>query len=873
MQYWSCRSVLNPTHHTAWDSVEEHLQLVPPSTSTLIHEESRTAQKRAFWRAVESWACAALNVHPMAARAFHGCRQLKGLPPYAAALTVWWFIGKQHSLQFTDCLSSELDMDSELMASNHWRNTCGVQLLFATDDADYHQKGAPVGSVPAAQIEDRDEAMSSAPSTRGRLSTIPEEGSIDRDSTTPGENMFLVPGRTCAFLDTVIPCPNAEGVMSHYLCDDVTLRCDETTGGAIDRAPKTLQDGQLELLFAGNAQLMLQGVDKTMQGFLVLRCQPAGGSQGWSYHEGLAGSQQRLNVERDDDILTASELEEHSDLVKAEMKDELERWCVEFKVCERRSRASATNVIDIRWVVRWKYKLGTDGIRRRGLRARLTVRGFKDMSPSNDVFSATASRLAQRIVVSESMMHDDWQLAGVDIRKAFLQGVTYAELAKETSSPMKEVNFEVPPGTVGILRTIEGYHDYDPKLEVLGLLKPGTGLRDAPRAFQVKLRQSTARFGWISSIVDPELEYLRDSGGSLVGVLSKHVDDIKLASTPEVRQKFVEHLKMTFGQPDMEVTTFCNCGVNHTLSQDMKTRRLDQFKFIAAIKRCPLAGKSDHELPEHERRQFLSSLMTLAYATLTRVDILPFVTALQRACSHPTYLHVHRLNKLIQYVQKNPKTIDYVALPGGFLDRVVVYSDSAFAAEGANARSQRGCVVLRVRTADWPPTPGVAVQCHLIDWSCTSQRKVTRSTYSSELFAATDAVDSGILVREILREMHTGQVGPEWAKHACESPAAVPVKMSVLIDAQSVYDSICSPHSRVPAEKSQLLNVAWLRELVANGTIHSLEWVDTRDMIADGLTKGCIQRDALDGVMSGKVEMQHPCKSMSLSKLGKASSP
>eukprot|EP00971_Amphidinium_carterae_P167802 3324647-Amphidinium_carterae.2 len=206
-------------------------------------------------------------------------------------------------------------------------------------------------------------------------------------------------------------------------------------------------------------------------------------------------------------------------------------------------------------------------IRRRGVRARLTVRGFKDMSPTTDVFSATASRLAQRIVASESVLHPDWQLAGIDIRKAFLQGVTltYEELSKETSTELKEVNFKVPPGTdrtVGILRTITGYADFDPKLEVLGLLKPGTGLRDAPRAFQVKLRQSTAHFGW-------------------------------LAAPENVRDQFIKHLQQTFGPPDMEVSTFCNCVVNHTSDPKTGTRRLDQFKFMnSCIQDCHASGYS-----------------------------------------------------------------------------------------------------------------------------------------------------------------------------------------------------------------------------------------------------------------------------------------
>ena len=39
--------------------------------------------------------------------------------------------------------------------------------------------------------------------------------------------------------------------------------------------------------------------------------------------------------------------------------------------------------------------------------------------------------------------------------------------------------------------------------------------------------------------------------------------------------------------------------------------------------------------------------------------------------------------------------------------------------------------------------------------------------------------------------------------------------------------------------------------------IKNIYWVDTRDMIADGLTKGNIPRDLLISSMQGKVQMKH----------------
>ena len=82
-------------------------------------------------------------------------------------------------------------------------------------------------------------------------------------------------------------------------------------------------------------------------------------------------------------------------------------------------------------------------------------------------------------------------MTAIDIRKAFLKGISYDELAKETGEPRREVNFELPEDAFAVLRTLKGYEDFDPATEVLHMLKPGTGCRDAPRCFALKLDKAT----------------------------------------------------------------------------------------------------------------------------------------------------------------------------------------------------------------------------------------------------------------------------------------------------------------------------------------------------------------------------------------------
>ena len=111
------------------------------------------------------------------------------------------------------------------------------------------------------------------------------------------------------------------------------------------------------------------------------------------------------------------------------------------------------------------------------------------------------------MLVSEAVLRK-WNIASTDISKAFLQGITYAELAEETQQPLRDVSFEVCPRTALMLSQIPGYADFQPSSEVLHCLKPGTGCRDAPRAWALKLRKATKEFGLQSSLIDSELEYL-----------------------------------------------------------------------------------------------------------------------------------------------------------------------------------------------------------------------------------------------------------------------------------------------------------------------------------------------------------------------------
>ena len=64
----------------------------------------------------------------------------------------------------------------------------------------------------------------------------------------------------------------------------------------------------------------------------------------------------------------------------------------------------------------------------------------------------------------------------------------------------------------------------------------------------------------------------------------------------------------------------------------------------------------------------------------------------------------------------------------------------------------------------------------------------------------------------------------------------------------------------MPTEKTLLGHIRWIREFLDLGILSNIQWCDTRDMTADGHTKGSIDRQLLLDVMVGIQFYKHSVK-------------
>ena len=116
-----------------------------------------------------------------------------------------------------------------------------------------------------------------------------------------------------------------------------------------------------------------------------------------------------------------------------------------MKCFSRIKRAGAKNIIDTRWVFKFKWDQPTVDSKSKGsqsadlirlIRARLTLRGFKDAAKGDiDRYAGTSSRTSQKVVVSEAV-RQGWAICTTENSKAFLQEVTCEELSELTGDDL-----------------------------------------------------------------------------------------------------------------------------------------------------------------------------------------------------------------------------------------------------------------------------------------------------------------------------------------------------------------------------------------------------------------------------------------------------
>ena len=231
--------------------------------------------------------------------------------------------------------------------------------------------------------------------------------------------------------------------------------------------------------------------------------------------------------------------------------------------------------------------------------------------------------------------------------------------------------------------------------------------------------------------------------------------------------------------------------------------------------------------------------------TMTNLAICVYVSYLQRHAKAPCFRHLRDLNRLVKWIKLHPQTLKYTRLEPP--TKLVCVTDSSFSAGDTEGLVMRGCILLLVEDRA-PASPCGKVQ--VVDWFARKQPHVCRSTFAAELHASLDGLNQGLIVQTAVHEVAHGVAKPSELLDLRQQAKLRPA-LEACLDARSVFDAVTASTVKVPADKHLFLHVLKLREFLDTGQLRRLWWIDTRMMLADGLTKGAVERDALTSASEG----------------------
>eukprot|EP00435_Cladocopium_sp_Y103_P048141 s730_g14.t1 len=476
------------------------------------------------------------------------------------------------------------------------------------------------------------------------------------------------------------------------------------------------------------------------------------------------------------------------------------------------------------------------------------LHGIQDVSfldrQETATFAGTSTRWSQRLLIHVATQMQ-WELWSADISEAFLRGLTFAEL-HESGGQLREVQISLPPGGEFLLRDIEGYEDFDPFSEVLVLIKPGFGLRDAPRLWLLALKKVLTRIGVTACQGDQQLFQLRKDG-QLSLLMTIHVDDIKMCGRPETMSWVVKQLEEQFDSIKLEKNNFVHLGLQHTLCED-GSMEVSQTHYISELKPIPTDSlkvmPKDQPVDEEFQHLFRSLLGGIAWVTQTRLDIAVYVGALQRKLQGPTVQDVLNANRVLQYLKSKPLVMKFRKLDKPW--RLIAISDSGFKGEDQDHLAIRSGLICLV-DRDFPKLGRNGLQ--IIEYVSKKQTRVCRSTYAAELYSALDLAGLLFNISLTLTEVLEGPCTACALADKYES-GNLALEADLIIDAASVFDHTATAEPRAPHDATMTIHSLKLRELLETGKLTRLLWCDTRSMLADGLNKGSIDRAALQLAIS-----------------------
>jgi hypothetical protein len=536
-------------------------------------------------------------------------------------------------------------------------------------------------------------------------------------------------------------------------------------------------------------------------------------------------------LDKDCRPLNAAELiSESKEILESQLK-ELKSWLANNtgKPVLKKTYEESTGLrgLPSRWVIEFKRKEG-----RRIVKCRLCLKGFAEQNQHElNCASPTATRLGHRIVAQTSASRK-WPLESLDISTAFLQGFRFDDLPKGVTR--QPCAFSPPSGTFALLAKLDPvWADAaaHPELYLFQLDKAAYGLKDAPLMWWIAINTYLVDLGYKNTSHDPCCYKLVDQQ-KLVLLLSLHVDDTLCTGSTAALNKLHSQLEIKYGIVKRELNRFRHFGVDtfkclssHHVWLDQRDY-LSQLKPIEVVKLRGSGRTQDSPANPEEVTLFRSLVSAIAWLGVTFPPALAGASLYQSYLPIPTLGQIAHLNNLLAQF-----THMYVplVLRSDIDDPVlVIVSDSSLA--NNSKYSQGGYFILLANRSH----SGLCGICSVLSYKSSKSKRVASSTLHAETLALVAGIEEASLVQTFLLEIDQPHLSTLELINA-EPSSLVP--MIGTTDCHDLLDTLVKNTSPVLSNKAMQLYTTVLREFRETNRVSQWTWTDTRDNLANGLTK------------------------------------
>ncbi|GJT48318.1 ribonuclease H-like domain, reverse transcriptase, RNA-dependent DNA polymerase [Tanacetum coccineum] len=389
--------------------------------------------------------------------------------------------------------------------------------------------------------------------------------------------------------------------------------------------------------------------------------------------------------------------------------------------------------------------------------------------------------------------NNKWQVHHLDVKSAFLHG------------DLQEEVYVTQP---------EGFIKRKDNGKVYRLIKALYGLRQAPRAWNIKLDNTLKSLDFKKCALEQAI-YTRKEKDSilLVGV---YVDDLIITDTPKREiEKFKDQMKEIFEMSDLGLLAYY-LGIEVTQSGgDISIKQSAYARKI--LKEAGMLESNETIIPMDpgtrltktaegtmvNSTEYRSLIGCLRYLLHTRPDLSYSIGLLSRFMQEPKEQHMKAIKKVLRYVKG---TKDYgITYKHNGGNKIYEYSDSSY---GVNTQEGNGTTGIIFYYGESP-----------ISWSTQKQATVALSSCESEFIAATAAATQALWLKRLLSRL----------THSDEE------KITILVDNKSAIALMKNPvfHGR---SKHIDTKYHFIRECVGRDDIQ-VEFVSGDYQKADILTK------------------------------------